>query len=108
MGARSGLRDDPPMPGDIGERRRGDSGGSDASPLPALNLVPADPGVVVGAASSGDDRGEGSGGLCFRARGGEISSSPSLSTTAMRRAGVSSSSSMSSPMLSSRSKLASA
>ena len=42
-------------------------------------IFPADPGVVVGAASSGDDRGEGSGGLCFRARGGEISSSPSLS-----------------------------
>ena len=71
-------------------------------------IFPADPGVVVGVASSGDDRGEGSGGLCLRARGGEISSSPSLSTTAMRRAVVSSSSSMSSPMLSSRSKLASA
>ena len=118
FGARSGLSSDPEprvATGDIGERRRGDSGGSDAIPPLARLVRPVDGGVVASgalASSSGDDRGDGSGGLDLRALGWmESSSSPSLSTTFMRRAGVLSSaalSSMSSSMLSSRSKLASA
>ena len=112
FGARSGLSS--VATGDIGERRRGDSGGSDA--IPPLSLVrPVDGGVVISgapASSSGDDRGDGSGGLDLRALGWmESSSSPSLSTTFMRRAGVLSSAAssvMSSSILSSRSKLASA